>query len=57
MPKDELKILPVRIDESRLGEIDCGDILPRIPHLIIAVGHVRSGKSTIYNSLYLRPEF
>tara|TARA_R110000782_G_scaffold47702_1_gene104733 strand:+ start:440 stop:1177 length:738 start_codon:yes stop_codon:yes gene_type:complete len=56
MPQKELKVYPVKIDKKRLGEIDCG-ILPKIPHLILAVGSVKAGKTTLYNSLYLNPDF
>jgi len=56
MPHD-YKIYPVKFDKSKLGEIDMGEILPPIPHLILCTGHVKSGKSQMYNSLYMSNEF
>jgi hypothetical protein len=52
-----LKIDSIKIDESRLNEKDCGDILPIMPFFMIAVGHVRSGKSTLMSNLFLKPDF
>ena len=57
MPKKDLTIHPVKVDRKRLGEIKCGPILPCIPHLILCTGHVKAGKTTVYNNLYLNPDF
>lgn len=54
MPK--LQIDPIRLDSKRLGELEPNKILPRVPHLILTIGKVRSGKSVMYNNLYLKPE-
>jgi len=53
---NKLQIDPVKIDRKRLGELEPNKILPRIPHLILTIGKVRSGKSVMYNNLYLKPE-
>jgi hypothetical protein len=56
MPRD-LKIYPITIDKKKLGEEEVGKVLPQIPHLILAVGKVRSGKTLMYNNLYLSDRF
>ena len=53
----DLKIYPVKIDKSKLGEESCGEILPPIPHLIIAIGKVKAGKTILASNLYMRECF
>lgn len=52
----DLKIEAIKVDKKRLGEEEVNKILPKIPHFIITVGKVKSGKSVLYNNLYLKPE-
>lgn len=51
LPKD-LSIYPLNIDTSKLGEKDKYPLCD-IPHLILLIGRVKSGKTAIINNLYL----
>jgi hypothetical protein len=48
----DLKILPLNIDTSKLNEIEKYPLCD-IPHLLLLVGRVKSGKSVLINNLYL----
>ena len=52
----DLTIYPLNIDTSKLNEIDKYPLCS-LPHLILLVGRVKSGKSSILNSLYLSEHF
>ena len=54
--KDDLKIYPLDIDESKLGRVE-KNILPDIPFLLLIVGRVKTGKTIIINNLALSPRF
>lgn len=49
---NDLKILPLNIDTSKLNEIEKYPLCD-IPHLLLLVGRVKSGKSVLINNLYL----
>lgn len=49
---NDLKVLPLNIDTSKLNEISKYPLCD-IPHLLLLVGRVKSGKSVIINNLYL----
>jgi len=51
--KKDYKILPLKIDDKKLGEIDKGENMCKVPHLLLIVGSVRSGKTTLISNLYL----
>jgi predicted O-methyltransferase YrrM len=53
---DDLSIYPVRIDEEKLNTVNKYPLLP-IPFFLCILGRVKSGKSTILNSLTLSPRF
>jgi hypothetical protein len=55
--KLDLTVYPVNIDMTRLGEIKKDSHLCSIPHLILIVGRVKAGKSTLLNNLYLSENF
>jgi len=52
----DLKIYPVKVNESRLNRIEKG-VLPSIPFLMCIIGRVKAGKSVLLNSLALSPRF
>ena len=52
----DLKIYPIKVNESRLNRVDKG-ILPSIPFLMCIIGRVKAGKSILLNSLALSPRF
>ena len=53
---EDLAILPVKIDRSKLNEVEKYPLCD-IPSLILIVGRVKAGKSVLLNNLVLRPEF
>ncbi len=53
----DLKVYPIKIDEDKLGEDDSLYPLPNKVHFNVLLGSIRSGKSTLLNSLYLSPRF
>jgi len=53
----DLKVYPIKIDEDKLGEDDSMYPLPNKVHFNVLLGSIRSGKSTLLNSLYLSPRF
>mgnify|MGYP003126659233 CR=1 FL=1 len=53
----DLKVYPIKIDEEKLGEDDSLYPLPNKVHFNVLLGSIRSGKSTLLNSLYLSPRF
>ena len=53
----DLTIYPIKIDEDKLGEDDSAYPLPNRVHFNVLLGSIRSGKSTLLNSLYLSPRF
>jgi hypothetical protein len=55
--KRDLKVYPLNIDTSRVGEIYKGGVICNLPHLILVVGRVRAGKTVLLNNLYLNPNF
>lgn len=52
----DLKIYPVKIDDKKLGHEEFGN-LPPIPHLVIAVGKVKAGKTLSAVNLYCSKRF
>ena len=55
--KRDLKVYPINIDEDKLGEDDDRYPLPNKVHFNVFLGSIRSGKSTLLNSMYLSPRF
>lgn len=55
MEKD-LKIYPVKVNTDKLDELN-KEPLCNIPHLILILGKVKAGKTSLINSLYLSPRF
>jgi len=53
----DLTVYPVNIDEDKLGEDESMYPLPNRVHFNVLLGSIRSGKSTLLNSLYLSPRF
>ena len=53
----DLNVYPIKIDEDKLGENDDRYPLPNRVHFNVLLGSIRSGKSTLLNSLYLSPRF
>ncbi len=53
----DLTVYPINIDEDKLGEDDSMYPLPNRVHFNVLLGSIRSGKSTLLNSLYLSPRF
>jgi hypothetical protein len=49
----DLKIYPLNIDTSRIGEKHKGGTICNLPHLLLIVGRVRAGKTVLLNNLYL----
>ena len=56
-PTRDLKVYPLNIDTSRVGEVDKGGVICNIPHLLLVVGRVRAGKTVLLNNLYLNDNF
>ena len=54
--QEDLSILPLKIDENKLGRVE-KNILPDIPFLLLIVGRVKSGKTIIINNLALSKRF
>ena len=54
---NDLTVYPVKIDEDKLGEDDDKYPLPNKVHFNVLLGSIRSGKSTLLNSLYLSERF
>jgi len=55
--KRDLKVYPINVDEDKLGEDDDRYPLPNKVHFNVFLGSIRSGKSTLLNSMYLSPRF
>ena len=53
----DLNVYPINIDEDKLGEDDDRYPLPNKVHFNVFLGSIRSGKSTLLNSMYLSPRF
>ena len=53
----DLNVYPIKIDEDKLGESDDRYPLPNRVNFNVLLGSIRSGKSTLLNSLYLSPRF
>lgn len=53
----DLNVYPINIDEDKLGEDDNRYPLPNKVHFNVFLGSIRSGKSTLLNSMYLSPRF
>ncbi len=56
MESEDLRVYPVKIDESKLNVVKKYPLLP-IPFFLTVLGRVKAGKSTILNSLTLSPRF
>jgi len=54
--KMDHSVYPIKVDRKKLGEEECGN-LPPIPHLILCVGKVKSGKSVMAVNLYASERF
>ncbi len=52
----DLRVYPVKIDESKLNVVKKYPLLP-IPFFMVLLGRVKAGKSTLLNSLCLSPRF
>jgi hypothetical protein len=57
IPKRDLTIYPIKIEDDKLNEGDDKYPLVSPVHLILVIGRVKSGKSLLINNLYLSERF